>query len=155
MGADKLENVAPNKGASGPTVLYCHCAYAKVLPTEVRDQVLQGLTESGAAFEAVPDLCEMAARKDPALQRIAGCGDLKIAACFPRAVTWLFHGAGEPLPETGVEILNMRTRAADEIVERALAPDILVAPIVEPEAELAQASSAATPDSAPEKEHGQ
>jgi len=104
------------ESAAGPTILYCHCAYAKVIPTDVRDEVLKGLTESGVAFEAVPDLCEMAARKDPALQRIAGCGELKIAACFPRAVTWLFHGAGTPLPENQVEILNMRTRAADEIV---------------------------------------
>ncbi|MFT5048933.1 MAG: hypothetical protein ACI8QZ_000320 [Chlamydiales bacterium] len=127
---------------TGATVLYCHCAYAKVLPKEVRDEVLTGLTESGVAFEAVPDLCEMAARKDPTLARVAACGDLKIAACFPRAVTWLFHGAGTPLPETGVEILNMRTRAAGEIVERALAPDIQQAPIVEPEDELAELARA-------------
>ena len=39
---------------------------------------------------------------------------MRIAACFPRAVRWLFSAAGHPLPEEGVEIHNMReTPAAD------------------------------------------
>ena len=110
-------------------ILYCHCAYAKVVPQETKQAVLAGLNESGVAFEAVPDLCEMAARKDPALERFAGCGKLKIAACYPRAVKWLFHGAGFPLPEApenAVEVLNMRTETAADVLDEALgrkAPD--------------------------------
>lgn len=103
-------------------VLFCQCAYAKVVPAEVKAEVLKRLCESGMAFDAVPDLCDMSARKDPALRRIAGSGPVKIAACFPRAVKWLFHQAGTPLPKEGVEILNMRTDSAQEVAGR-LIPD--------------------------------
>jgi hypothetical protein len=98
-------------------ILYCHCAYANVVPKAVKEEVLLGLTESGLAFDAVPDLCEMTARKDPCLQELATVqGPVKIAACYPRAVKWMFAGAGAPLPEEGVEILNMRTDPADQIL---------------------------------------
>lgn len=102
-------------------ILYCHCAYAQVVPPEVKAEVLRRLSESGAAFDAVPDLCDLAARKDPSLARIAGSGPVRIVACFPRAVKWLFHGAGMPLPAEGVEVLNMRTETADAVCSRVLA----------------------------------
>lgn len=101
-------------------ILYCHCAYAKIIPPAVKEAVLKALAESGTPFEAVPDLCEMSARKDPSLKRLAERKDLKIAACFPRAVQWLFHAAGAPLSEEGVEVVNMREMSADEVVERLL-----------------------------------
>jgi len=40
-------------------ILYCHCAYAQVVPKEVKEAVLKKLCESGVAFDAVADLCEM------------------------------------------------------------------------------------------------
>lgn len=101
-------------------ILYCHCAYARVVPEEVKKEVLQKLAESGIPFEAVPDLCEMSARRDPSLQHLAACGKLKIAACYPRAVRWLFAAAGSPLPENGVEILNMRVAEAGQVLESLL-----------------------------------
>jgi hypothetical protein len=101
-------------------VLYCHCAYAKVVPEDVKAEVLRRLSESGVAFDAVPDLCDLAARKDASLARIAGEGPVKIVACFPRAVKWLFHGAGTPLPAEGVEVLNMRTETADAVCSKVL-----------------------------------
>ena len=58
-----------------PRILYCHCQYAQVVPKEVKDAVLRKLCDSGVAFEAVADLCEMSARRDPALQRLAAEGD--------------------------------------------------------------------------------
>jgi hypothetical protein len=106
-----------------PRIVYCHCAYADILPAEVKREVLRRLTAAGVAFEAVPDLCEMSARKDPALQRIADAGPVRIAACFPRAVQWLFHAAGSPLPDEGVEVLNQREQSAEAIVERLLSND--------------------------------
>ncbi|MBI4606716.1 MAG: hypothetical protein HY721_32535 [Planctomycetes bacterium] len=112
----------PDGSGSGVRLLYCHCAYAKVVPPEVKAEVLRRLSESGAAFDAVPDLCDMSARKDPALARIAGSGATRIAACYPRAVKWLFHAAGAPLPAEGVEILNMRTQSAGEVLERLVPP---------------------------------
>lgn len=101
-------------------ILYCHCAYAQVVPADVKAEVLRRLSESGVAFDAVPDLCDLAARKDPSLARIAGNGPVKIAACFPRAVKWLFHGAGTPLPAEGVEVLNMRTDTAEAVCSKLL-----------------------------------
>ena len=103
-----------------PTRLYCLCAYAQVVPTGVKNEVLQRLAESGASFEMVADLCEMAAHRDPRLQELAATGGLRIAACYPRAVRGLFHQAGAPLAEA-VEIHNMRTEPAPEIAAKMLA----------------------------------
>ena len=102
-----------------PSILYCHCQYAQVVPKEVKDAVLRRLCESGVAFEAVADLCEMSARRDPALARLASSGAVKIAACFPRAVKGLFHQSGADLPLDGAEVLNMRVQSA-EVVGAAL-----------------------------------
>src|SRR5204862_3662763 len=99
---------------SQPRVVYCHCAYAQVVPPDVKQHVLRVLTESDISFEAVADLCEMAARRDPCLHSIAAGGPVRIAACYPRAVRWLFSSAEAPLPEQGVEIINMRVATAEE-----------------------------------------
>jgi hypothetical protein len=98
-------------------ILYCHCAYAQVVPKAVKEEVLRRLSESGVAFDAVADLCELSARRDPSLKLLAegGQAGLKIAACFPRAVKWLFSAADATLPEQGVEILNMRVETADKV----------------------------------------
>ena len=102
-------------------VLYCHCAYARVVPEAVKQEVLAGLAASNLEFEAVPDLCEMSARRDPRLAELVDSGDaLQIAACYPRAVKWLFSAAGVVLPEDRVQILNMREQPANEIVHTIL-----------------------------------
>ncbi|MFM9197709.1 MAG: hypothetical protein ACKOWG_18625 [Planctomycetia bacterium] len=103
-------------------ILYCRCAYAQVVPAAVKDAVLAGLAEAGRGFEMVPDLCEMAARRDPHLAALArGDGPLKIAACWPRAVQGLFTLADAPLPQQGVQILNMRTDTAEAVLATLLA----------------------------------
>jgi hypothetical protein len=71
-------------------------------------------------FDAVPDLCEMAAQGDARLSELAAGGTLKIAACYPRAVRWLFAAAGAPLPEPAVRIWNMRVEPADAIIDGLL-----------------------------------
>jgi hypothetical protein len=96
-------------------LLYCRCAYAQVVPAPVKDRVLETLAAAGTSFEAVADLCEMSARRDPRLAELAAAGDLKIAACYPRAVKWLFSAAGAPLPVEGVEVRNMRVETAEEV----------------------------------------
>lgn len=101
-------------------ILYCHCAYAKVVPVEVKQEVLAKLAESDLTFDAVPDLCEMSARRDPKLKELADGGALQIAACYPRAVKWLFAAAGTPLPGEGVEVLNMREQPAAAILHSIL-----------------------------------
>jgi hypothetical protein len=109
---------------SQPSILYCHCQYAQVVPKDVKEQVLRRLCESGVAFDAVADLCEMSARKDPALKQLAANGAVKIAACFPRAVKGLFHQCNADLAADRTQVLNMRTQPAEEIVAALLSPEI-------------------------------
>jgi len=109
---------------SQPSILYCHCQYAQVVPKDVKEQVLRRLCESGVAFDAVADLCEMSARKDPALKQLAANGTVKIAACFPRAVKGLFHQCNADLAAERTQVLNMRTQPAEEIVAALLSPEI-------------------------------
>jgi len=96
-------------------ILYCHCNYAQVVPKEVKEAVLKKLCESGVAFDAVADLCEMSARRDPSLKRLTEGGAVKIAACYPRAVKWLFHAAQADLPLETTEVLNMRVQNAETV----------------------------------------
>jgi heterodisulfide reductase subunit A-like polyferredoxin len=105
-------------------ILYCRCAHAQVVPGDVKDKVLEKLCDSGVAFESVSDLCEMSARRDPRLQSLLADASeeqpVRIAACHPRAVKWLFHAADAAFPEenSAVEVLNMREQNAEEIVDR-------------------------------------
>lgn len=105
-------------------VLYCHCAYARVVPEDVKEAVLEGLTASELAFDTVADLCELSAKGDPALKMLAETPCLKIAACYPRAVKWLFSAANAPLAEDGVEIINLRVLDAETALERLLSPEL-------------------------------
>lgn len=105
-------------------ILYCRCAYAKVVPEDVKNEVLEKLCDSGTPFECVSDLCEMSARKDPQLKQIVdGDSAVKIIACYPRAVKWLFHSAGIPFPEeedSAITVLNMREQNANDIMQSLL-----------------------------------
>ena len=116
-------------------ILYCRCAYAKVLPEDVKDLVLERLIDSNLPFESVSDLCEMSARKDPGLVALSQQDGLRIVACYPRAVKWLFSAAGaaiqtessqtessqsEPSQSDAkqpvyIEVLNMRTDSAETV----------------------------------------
>ena len=111
-------------------ILYCRCAYAKVLPEDVKDLVLERLIDSNGPFESVSDLCEMSARKDPGLVALSQQDGLRIVACYPRAVKWLFSAAGaaiqtEPSQSESsqsdakqpvyIEVLNMRTDSAETV----------------------------------------
>ena len=107
-----------------PGILYCNCTYAQVIDPAVKAAVLRALSDSGRSFEAVADLCEMSARKDPALKRLACGGSVKIAACYPRAVKWLFASAGAPLEVSRSEVVNMRDAVATTVIDRLLAGDI-------------------------------
>ena len=101
-------------------ILYCHCAFAKVVPADTKAAVLSGLSEAGIEFDAVPDLCEMAARGDGRLRELAAESPLTIAACYPRAVKWLFASAGADLAESGVRVWNMRVQSAETVVNGVL-----------------------------------
>ncbi len=108
---------------AAPNLVYCRCTYARVVPRQVKDGVLEALSASGVDFDAVPDLCEMSARRDPRLAEIAGGRAVTIAACYPRAVRWLFSSAGSPLDKERVTILNMREETAEAVSTSMLAPN--------------------------------
>lgn len=114
--------------SSEARVLYCNCTYAQVVPQTTKEGVLRQLCESGASFDAVADLCEMSARKDPALQQLASEGPVKIAACFPRAVKWLFAAGKAPLNRETTQVVNMRTEsveaASEALLGAALSPNL-------------------------------
>ncbi len=104
-------------------ILYCHCAYAKVVPNETKTAVLDGLARANTEFDAVPDLCEMAARRDPRLAELVSDGSLRIAACYPRAVKWLFASAGVTLDERSAFVSNMRTDSPEHVLRSLLGTD--------------------------------
>lgn len=110
--------------SDSPRILFCNCAYAKVVPPEVKAGVLKSLCNSGAAFDAVADLCEMSARRDPAMKTLAEGGAVKIAACYPRAVKWLFAAAAAPLAKDSTEVLNMRVESAETISAALLSDEL-------------------------------
>lgn len=106
-------------------ILYCQCAHAKIVPEEVKNAVLDGLCESDVSWEGVSDLCEMVARRDPSVKHLnSGGGKIKIAACYPRAVKWLFASAGAPLDPEEAQILNMREEAAEDVIKALLDPHV-------------------------------
>ena len=97
-----------------PRILYCHCANARVLLPATREAALRALCDAGLPFEAVADLCELSARRDPLLKRLAAADSLVVAACHPRTVRCLFHAAEVPLPEN-TQCFNLRTEDAQTI----------------------------------------
>jgi len=46
---------------------------------------------------------------------MAQADDLRIAACFPRAIKWLFHAAGAELTDGAWRVANMRMQSAQEV----------------------------------------
>lgn len=111
--------------ADDTRVLFCNCTYAQVVPQSTKEGVLRKLCESGVSFDAVADLCEMSARKDPALRRLAGGGSVKVAACFPRAVKWLFAAANAPLARESTQVVNMRTDSIEDAVNGLLGDELI------------------------------
>jgi len=101
---------------SDPTrLVLCECVFTDLVPEATKAEVIRRLSEAGVPYGTVPDLCGLAARRDPQLKAIAENGDALIIACYPRAVRWLFAYAGDPLPESA-EILNLRAQNPEAIV---------------------------------------
>jgi Pyruvate/2-oxoacid:ferredoxin oxidoreductase delta subunit len=103
------------------TILYCRCANSQIIPDDVKSRVLGALEESGLDFHIVSDLCGMAAEQTDELRNIAAGNKLKIAACYDRAVKWLFEWVGIDIGE--IEVFNMRTTSPEEIIISLLGID--------------------------------
>ena len=97
-------------------ILVCRCDHYHMVSETACARLAEALGHTGISFESVADLCELAANKNPALAACANTDQLKIVACFPRAVKWLFCRAGAPLDDDRVELFNARTGDIDEII---------------------------------------
>jgi len=106
--------------AKQPRVVLCGCVYYDLIPRASREQILAALQQDGVALEVVPDLCGLAANREPRLKTWADEAPLTIVACFPRAVRWLFRAAGAPLLDGQVRLLNMRTQPPEEIIRELM-----------------------------------
>ena len=106
-----------------PVVLVCCCEQAKAVPSETVNEIIEKLAQTDA-FElvVVPDLCELAARRDPRLAQWAA-RPVRIAACSSRAVRWLFAAGNAPLAPD-VSLVNLRSTSAEESVEILLKPSM-------------------------------
>ncbi len=78
-----------------PVVLLCRCVQAGLVPEAAVTAVAAAADEQGWTVLVVDDLCHLAASADPLLARCAAAADLRIGACFPRAVQALFAQAGQ------------------------------------------------------------
>jgi len=99
------------------TVLFCHCAYSQIISESAKQRVLEGLRADGIAYSEVADLCGLAARRDSLFEKLGQTRNLKIIACFPRTIKWLFAAAGSTMP-ADTEIFNMRTEAPEIILNK-------------------------------------
>lgn len=96
-----------------PRLLLCQCRHARVLPQAGLDAVFQSANAAGLETTIVPDLCELAAGKDPLLKSLSQAPALRIAACHPRAVRWLFAAAAATLDLQTTEIIDLRAASPE------------------------------------------
>ncbi len=109
--------------SDAPATLLCHCSAADVVPPEKTEAVASELRRRGVQFQEVQDLCGAAARRDRLLAHVVSNErTIRIAACYPRAVKWLFAAAGVLLPAKRTEFLNLRIQDAQEVIRRLLQP---------------------------------
>jgi len=100
-----------------PTIVFCQCAHFDVIDPAVRKELFARLTAAGVDFEIVDDLCGLAARRDRRLVALANARPLRVVACRPRTVKWLFHAAGVPLDDIHLEVFDMREQSAEDIAQ--------------------------------------
>ncbi|MBA4387938.1 MAG: hypothetical protein C0404_08145 [Verrucomicrobia bacterium] len=96
-------------------VLFCNCSNSDIIADATKTKVLAALAGRGVEVMVLADLCRAVARRDARLEKLRGFKDLRIVACYPRAVKWLLHAAGIELDES-VQLFNMRTQEAEGIV---------------------------------------
>jgi NAD-dependent dihydropyrimidine dehydrogenase PreA subunit len=101
--------------------LYCNCSYYDFIPRQTKDAVLDAMVEVGLEFEPVTDLCSLAAGRDPKLKQWTQAESIRIIACFPRAIKWLFYTGHAPLPPEKATFFNMRTQRPEDIIAGLLA----------------------------------
>ena len=96
-------------------VLLCRCAYTELAPGHVCDAMLAELSNAGVDVCVIPDLCELAARRDPSLREFVAGASVTVLACYPRTVKWLFDAAGLKDAASNLGVINIRTTHPEAI----------------------------------------
>lgn len=96
-------------------IVFCQCRQAGVIDASVVEKVEALLTSGGAAYEAVGDLCGLAAAADPRLAEWTAGDELVVLACRLRSVRSLFEAAGQGLPSTAAVIDLSKPDAMDAV----------------------------------------
>jgi NAD-dependent dihydropyrimidine dehydrogenase PreA subunit len=107
---------APGKAARQSRIVVCCCAHYERVPREAVERVLGALQGRDMPVEVVPDLCGMAADRDPRLANWARADALHLVACYPRALKWLFNAAGAPLAADRARYSNLRVQPAEDVL---------------------------------------
>lgn len=94
-------------------ILFCNCEFANILPESVKKQVHEKLSQSEKGFYFTPDLCGLAAENPEFLNKFLNQDRVKIAACYSRALKWIFKSKGINIPKD-LEVFNMREEPADK-----------------------------------------
>ena len=101
-------------------VLFCNCTHYELIAQSDKQEVLNSIKMASFNVVLIDDLCGLAAKKDPILKDWVSYDRLKIVACYPRAVKWLFERADAPLDMDKTEFFNMRTDASQVIIEKLI-----------------------------------
>lgn len=102
-------------------LLVCRCAKGGDGLADTRQHILEALTSTHLPVEAIDDLCELAARKDPQLLKTAAEHGLQVVACYPRAVKAMLEAAGCKFEGQELTVYNPRTDSEETIVAKLLA----------------------------------
>jgi len=106
------------------SLIICQCVHSGLIAPATLRTLVASLRAHGTSFDLVPDLCALAAHKDPRLEAFARARRPTILACHGRAIQSLFRMAGAPLDPERALLLNVRTGSADEALARlGMAPD--------------------------------
>jgi Pyruvate/2-oxoacid:ferredoxin oxidoreductase delta subunit len=96
-------------------ILFCACAYSDVIPKARKAATLRRLRAEHPDVRIIPDLCKLAARRDPLLDEAIQAPELVVAACHTRAVRALFEWTGLTLDPERTTFINMRDFSAAEL----------------------------------------
>ena len=98
-----------------PNILVCRCKHYHKVPEAVWQEIVRRLDAAGVGYGLVDDLCGAAAEDAAAVRRWADRAGLCVAACYPRAVRWLFDRAGAALGDDA-RVFNAITEDVEAIV---------------------------------------
>ena len=97
-------------------IVYCHCVNYQLVSEQVKSRALKALVNTGTKVKFVSDLCKMAVQEKTTLQDwMKNASDVKIVACYPRTVRWLFEYAGVTQPKE-TEFVNLRTDDIEKVI---------------------------------------